>query len=111
MSAKLALNHKGDFKKLMKTSIIIQARMGSTRLPGKVLMSFLHKPCLTHIVERCQRAKTIDDIIITVTDDPLDKDLIRYCEQMKYLYYIGKGTDVLNQVLETAEYYRVDFIF
>jgi len=94
----------------MKTAVIIQARMGSTRLPGKVLMPLNHVPCITHIVERCQRANIIDDIIVTVTDDPLDKDLIRYCEQQKYNYYVGKGTDVLTQVLETAEYYKVGTI-
>ena len=94
----------------MKVAVIIQARMGSSRLPGKVLMPFLRKPCLTHIVERCGRANMVDEIIITVTDDPMDKDLIKYCEQMRYFYYIGKGTDVLTQVLETAEYYKVDVI-
>ena len=94
----------------MKKAVIIQARMASTRLPGKVLMKLNDKPCLRHIIERCQRAKRIDQIIVTVTDDPKDESIMAYCDLLNIPYYIGKGTDVYNQVLENAKFHNVDLI-
>ena len=56
----------------MKTVAIIQARMGSTRLPGKILKELMGKTVLQHVIERVQQVKNIDEIIIATTI--LDQD-------------------------------------
>ena len=48
---------------MTRTVAVIQARMGSTRLPGKVLMPLLGKPILTRVVERTQRASLVDEVV------------------------------------------------
>jgi len=53
----------------MKVAAIIQARMGSSRLPGKILMDIAEKPMLSHVVERVKKAKTINEIVIATTED------------------------------------------
>ena len=56
----------------MKTVAIIQARMGSTRLPGKVLMDLGGQPALVRVVGRTQRARMLDEIMVATTDLPAD---------------------------------------
>ncbi len=53
----------------MKTVIIIQARYGSRRLPGKVLMDLAGKPVLQRVIERCKRAKRASQVILAIPDD------------------------------------------
>lgn len=93
----------------MKTAIMIMARMKSKRLPGKVLMILKDKPVLQHIVERCKRT-IVDDVIVLCTDDKEDLAIIKFCEEKKYSFFIGKGLDVITQMLEASEYYKVEII-
>ena len=59
----------------MKTLAIIQARMGSTRLPGKVLLPLGDKPSIAHVIERVSRIETITQVIVatpnSASNDPL----------------------------------------
>ena len=57
----------------MRTVAIIQARMGSTRLPGKTLVDIAGRPMLAHVVERARASKCIDDIVIATSDDAVEK--------------------------------------
>jgi spore coat polysaccharide biosynthesis protein SpsF len=84
----------------MKTLAIIQARMGSTRLPGKVLQDIAGKPMLVRVVDRVRRAKTVDEIVIAITDLPQDDILEQQCLLRGWLYYRGSEKDVLDR------YYR-----
>ena len=58
---------------------VIQARMGSTRLPGKVLKPVAGKPLLWHIVHRLQKSKRIDAIAIATSTNPLDDAIAEFC--------------------------------
>ena len=62
--------------KKIKISAIIEARMGSKRLPGNVLMKILNKPILLHIFERLSKSVYIDDIIIATTNQSQDLRLL-----------------------------------
>lgn len=85
-----------------KITAIIQARMGSTRLPGKVLMDIGGKTVLHHVVDRVSRCKNIDDIIIATTT--LDKDdlIVKECEKIGCKYFRGSEDNVLDRYYEAA---------
>jgi spore coat polysaccharide biosynthesis protein SpsF len=76
---------------------IVQARMGSTRLPGKVLLDLAGKPMLVRDIERVQRAKRIDDIIIATTTKPADDKIILLCREYGWNYFRGSEDDVLDR--------------
>lgn len=94
----------------MKTGVLVLARMGSTRLPGKVMMRLKDKPVLQHVVERCSRAEKVDQVIVVCTDAAADKTITDFCEDNGYSYYVGKGEDVVNQIYEAAKHYKLDLI-
>ncbi|MBE6184824.1 acylneuraminate cytidylyltransferase [Bacillus ginsengihumi] len=94
----------------MKIAAIIQARMGSTRLPGKVLKKVLDKPLLEYQIERIQKATLVDEIIIATTVEERDTPIVALCEQMGVLSYRGSEHDVLSRYFEAAQAFNVDVI-
>ena len=84
------------------TIAIIQARMASSRLPGKVLLDIAGQPMLTHVVERTRRARTVDQVIVATTTDVVDDPLVEFCSQHKYPYYRGSQYDVLDRYYQAA---------
>lgn len=93
-----------------KKTVIIQARMGSTRLPGKVLMDIGGKTVLNHVVERISQCKNIDDIIIATTTLSKDDLIVKEAEKIGCKYYRGSEDNVLNRYYEAATYNRSDVI-
>ena len=69
----------------MKVIAIIQARMNSARLPGKVLMPLVNKPVLTHIVERLSYCKLVENILIATSHEDSDDPIAEYCENNKLI--------------------------
>jgi spore coat polysaccharide biosynthesis protein SpsF len=94
----------------MKTVAIIQARMGSTRLPGKVLMDICGKPMLERVVERTKRAKLIDRVIVATTDEKQDNPIASLCKKNKYPVYRGEHLDVLTRYYMAAAFVQADTI-
>ena len=94
----------------MKTCVIIEARMNSSRLPGKMLKTVLGKPVLELMIERVRRATKIDDVIVATTNTSLDDQLVNLVESLGINYYRGSENDVLVRVLETAREYNIDVI-
>lgn len=64
----------------MRTVAIIQARMASTRLPGKIMMKFAGKPMLTHVIERVRTIPNVDAICVTIPDNTADYRIYDLCE-------------------------------
>jgi len=93
-----------------RVNAIVQARMGSTRLPGKVLLLLGGKPVLQHIIERLRRSAYIDDVVIACTTNEADDAIIDLCNQLDCKYYRGSEDDVLTRVLEAAKEYKTDII-
>lgn len=93
-----------------KICATIEARMTSSRLPGKVLMNFCGKPDLQHIVERLKRSKYLDEIIVATTINKEDDRIVELCEKIGCKYYRGSEEDVLLRVLESAKSVNADII-
>tara|TARA_Y100000590_G_scaffold77159_1_gene85410 strand:- start:1313 stop:2053 length:741 start_codon:yes stop_codon:yes gene_type:complete len=94
----------------MKTSAIIEARMGSNRLPGKVLMQAAKKPMLEHLINRLKKVKTIDEIILATSENTKDDILIEFANKNKIKYFRGSENDVLSRVLNAGKHYDVEDI-
>ncbi|MCT4784100.1 MULTISPECIES: cytidylyltransferase domain-containing protein [Exiguobacterium] len=94
----------------MKTVAIIQARMGSTRLPGKVLMKLQDKTVLEHVIERVKQARLIDEIVVATTT--LSEDDVLYEEAMRYgvRVYRGSSDNVLSRYYEAAREVKADVV-
>lgn len=94
----------------MTRGIIVQARMGSTRLPGKVLMEIKGRPVLWHVVNRLKYCKSIDRIIIATTTEKIDDAIEGFCRHNAIDFYRGSENDVLDRFYKTAERYKIDCI-
>ncbi len=81
---------------------IIQARMGSTRLPNKVLMELEGKAVLGHIVERVGQSRFVDDIIVATTIDRRDLKIVEYCASRSIRVFVGSENDVLDRYYQAA---------
>jgi len=93
-----------------KIAAIVQARQGSSRLPGKATIDICGKPALQRVVERLRQAKTLDDVIVATTINEADDAIVKLCEHLKCNYYRGDEEDVLERVWETTRMYEVDVI-
>lgn len=94
----------------MKITAIIQARMGSARLPGKVMMDITGKPMLEHIVERLKRCRKLDEIIIATSDLPEDEVLLKFAKERNYKISTGSVHDVLSRYLKVAREAKTDYV-
>lgn len=94
----------------MKIAAIIQARMGSTRLSGKVMKELKGKTVLCHVIERVRQSKLIEDIIIATTiherDNIIETEAIKYGSKV----YRGSEDDVLSRYYFAAKENNVDTI-
>ena len=81
----------------MKTVAIIQARMGSTRLPGKVLMDLGGETVLSRVARRLGQAGQIDEIVIATTTARRDNAIVEECSRLGVPYFRGSEQDVLDR--------------
>lgn len=93
-----------------KITVIIQARMGSTRLPGKVLMNINGKTVLHHVIDRVSQCKNIDDIIIATTNLEKDDLIVKEVEKIGCKYFRGSEDNVLDRYYEAATLNKSDII-
>ena len=94
----------------MKTVAIVQARMGSTRLPGKVLQDLAGEPILARVVNRTCRAKTLQEVVIATTTNTVDDVIVKLCEARGWSWFRGSEEDVLDRYYHAAKKYQADFI-
>jgi len=94
----------------MKVTAIIQARMTSTRLPGKVLMEVMGRPLLSYQIERLRFSKMIGNIIIATTTNKEDDPIIELTQKEQLNFYRGSEDDVLDRYYQTAKEYNVKHI-
>jgi spore coat polysaccharide biosynthesis protein SpsF len=89
---------------------IIQARIGSTRLPGKVLLALAGKPMLAHDLNRVHRAHTLHEIVVATTDQPADDRVAGLCTQLGFPCFRGSEADVLDRYYKAAVESKADAI-
>ena len=95
---------------MSKVVLIIQARMSSTRLPGKSMMPLADKPLVYRMVERLKKCKKVDEIVIATSDQPEDKVLVDLASELGVSSFQGNLLDVRDRYLKTAEKSNADFI-
>lgn len=94
----------------MKVVAIIQARMGSTRLPGKVLLDLAGEPMLARVVHRTWRARTLDEVVVATTDRPADDAIAQLCLERGWPCFRGSEADVLDRYYQAAVAHRADIV-
>lgn len=94
----------------MKTVAIIQARMSSSRLPGKVLADIAGRPMLTHVVRRAQRAKKINLVTVATSYDQSDDVLAELCTKEGIPCFRGNLDDVLDRYYQAARFFDADVV-
>lgn len=94
----------------MTNLIIIQARMGSSRLPGKVLMKLEGKSILEHVVNSLKFSKLSDKIIVATTITQTDDSIETLCKDLDVDCFRGSSDDVLNRYYECAKLHQGDII-
>ncbi|WP_044558467.1 cytidylyltransferase domain-containing protein [Azospirillum sp. B4] len=87
---------------------ITQARMGSTRLPGKVLLPVAGKPLLAHQVERLRRATLVDEVVVATSDGANDDPISALCQHLGVACFRGSELDVLDRFCRAALAHRAD---
>jgi len=97
-------------RKFKKIGITIEARMGSTRLPGKTLIPLYGKPMLVRMIERLKMVRSADLIVLATTDAPQDQPLVDLAQDLGIGYFQGSQEDVLDRVLKAAQKYDIDLI-
>ena len=86
----------------MRVIAIVQARMGSSRLPGKVMMDVCGRPAIWHLMEQLRHARRLDGVVLATTTKPADDRLSLYAHQQDWNVYRGSEDDVLGRYYEAA---------
>ena len=92
-----------------KTIAIIQARMSSRRLPGKVLMKLAGKPMLWHIVERLKKCKLVNKIIVATSTEASDDSIEDFCRDKGIIIHRGSLNNVFERFIDIIEQHNYDF--
>lgn len=89
-----------------KTIAIIQARMGSTRLPNKVLLPLGDCTVLEQVVRRVKKSKRIDEVIVATTTSVQDDEIVALCSEKEIICYRGSENDVLDRYYQCAKIFE-----
>lgn len=94
----------------MTITAIIQARMGSTRLPGKVLMDMEGETVLARVVNRLRRATRIDEIAVATTSSVDDDVIVQECSRLNISAFRGSENDVLDRYYQAARVFTAEAV-
>lgn len=94
----------------MKVLAIVQARMGSNRLPGKVMKVLGGYPMIYHTLTKLQRARYVDQVILATSNKEADTPLAEYAASIGFEVFRGDEDNVLERYKQTSELYEGDII-
>ena len=94
----------------MKIAALIQARLGSTRLPGKVLKDIGGRTMLARVVRRAQRAAGIDEVVVVTTTQPADSAVAEESARLGVSCFRGNELDVLDRYYQAAKQFKADAV-
>lgn len=95
---------------MKKIIAIVQARMGSSRLPNKVMKKISGVPMIEILLSRLAKSQLISKIILATSDDPKNKELIDHVIDIGFEVFVGSEHDVLNRYYECAKKYKADTV-
>lgn len=93
-----------------RVAAIVQARMASSRLPGKVLAEIAGEPMLMHVVRRARRARTLQEVWVATTTSPSDDPVAAVCAERRVPFTRGHPTDVLDRFYRAALHVSAEVI-
>jgi spore coat polysaccharide biosynthesis protein SpsF (cytidylyltransferase family) len=94
----------------MRNIANIQARMGGSRLPGKVLLDSAGEPMLARVVNRVRRARCLDEVVIATTTEPADETLTALCASRGWPCFRGSQDDLLDRDHGAAQEFEADLV-
>lgn len=94
----------------MKIGVIVQTRVGSTRLPGKVMMDLCGKPVIDHVIDRLKQSKLLDEIIIATTTLERDRVIVEQAKKDGVKWFCGSEEDVLSRYYYAAKENNLDTV-
>lgn len=94
----------------MKVLCIVQARMGSSRLPGKVMKEINGKPMITYTLESLKKSRYIDQIVLATSDKEIDNPLAKYVASIGFEVFRGDEDNVLERYKLASDKYGGDVI-
>ena len=94
-------------KKNNKVVGTIQARMGSSRLPGKVMRNVCGKPLLGWQISRIKQSRLLDEVIVATSTNSLDDEIANYCDELGVRCYRGDENDVLHRIASVIKEYNI----
>lgn len=94
----------------LRIILIVQARMGSSRLPGKILREVLDKPLLAYEIERLRCVSKADEVVIATTENPIDQAVVDFCHHEQVPIFRGSEEDVLDRYYCAAKAFNADVI-
>lgn len=94
----------------MRTVIIVQARLRSTRFPGKILKEVLGRPLFEYQLERLRRVRNADEIVVATTTNNGDQPIVDLCNRLSCSFFRGSENDVLSRYYHAAEKFKADCI-
>ena len=94
----------------LKVVAIIQARMGSSRLPGKVMRQVQGKPLLEYQLERIGKARLINKIVVATTTKETEKPIVDLCERLSVAIFRGPEDDVLTRYFDAATEQQAEIV-
>lgn len=94
----------------MKYLVLIQARCGSSRLPEKVMLDLCGKPDLQRVVERVQRSRYVDEVIVVTSIEKSNLPLIKLCAEMGIRVFTGSEEDVLDRYWQAAKLLNPEYV-
>lgn len=94
----------------MKVLCIVQARMGSERLPGKVMKKLGDKPMIEHTLERVKKARFVDEVVLATSDKPTEQVMVDYLKSKNWPVFLGDENNVLKRYVECEKEFSGDII-
>ncbi len=94
----------------MKTVLIVQARMGSTRLPGKVMREICGTPMIGLLLDRLAGAESVDQLLVATSGEPENTSLVDYVRSRNIDVFVGSELDVLERYFLAASEYGADIV-
>jgi spore coat polysaccharide biosynthesis protein SpsF len=89
---------------------VLQARLSSSRLPGKVLKPILDQPMLALQIERIKRSQLIDQLVVATSTSPEDEQISKLCQEIEVVSFRGSLDDVLERVYQAAKPYSPTYL-